>query len=54
MNPWTERIIGRAVETLGKEGKTVDQAVDMLIGKPKETIDKVALKKQIKDKNKDK
>ena len=54
MNPWTERILDRAVITLEKEGKTVDEAVEALIGNPKEVIDKTALKKEIKDKRKTK
>ena len=50
MNPWTERILDRAIKTLEKQGKTVDQAVDALIGLPKEVIDKKALKDKQKAK----
>ena len=50
MNPWTERILERAVGHLQKEGKTIDQAVDALIGTTKQTIDKNVLKDKLKAK----
>jgi len=50
MNPWTERILERAVGHLEKKGKTSDQAVDVLVGVPSEVIDKVALKKKFNNK----
>ena len=46
MNPWTERVLERAIGYLEKEGKTSDQAINVLIGVPNEAIDKVALKKK--------
>ena len=48
MNPWTERILERAVAHLEDQGKTIDESVDILIGNPKEVIDKVILKNKLK------
>lgn len=47
MNPWTERILKRAVGHLEKEGKSIDQALATLLSKTKETIDPTALKDKI-------
>lgn len=47
MNPWTERILKRAVEHLEKEGKSTDQALVTLLSKTKEAINPTDLKSKI-------